>query len=94
MMGIQAVYRGDGGDVEVTLIDLNNVSQTKAVVRVRSAEATEAEMEGLTAFSRTSSFGEFHLNLAVGRFGVYLRGASEIEASVRKVALDLVKSMR
>ena len=51
-------------------------------------------MAGLPAFITTSEFGYEHVDLAVGRFGLFVRGPAAKKDDVEKVASALVAAIK
>jgi hypothetical protein len=91
---VSVYYRTADSEVRVELADYEKADIAQAVVQSRSAGAEQKSFDEQPAFSPSSEFGYFHLNISVGRFGLYLRAPAEQEETLRKIALTIVKNLK
>jgi len=90
---VTALYGADHTAVDVKLVDYAKADVAAQFVQKESAGRKDEKVAGLPAFSGSSSAmtpGYFHLNVAVGRFGLYLTGPESVAQEAQKLAAAII----
>jgi polysaccharide biosynthesis protein PelC len=89
-------YNLTGGNqfVEVKLVDYLKASAAASYVEMVHPGEDSVKFVGLTAFVKTSDFGYEHVDLAVGRFGLLVRGPAAKKDDVERAASALVAAIK
>jgi len=93
----EATYRGSGFEVHAKLVDYRKAESALGFVRHEHPDEAEVQFAGLPAFSAPSAAdmpGGYHLDLAAGRFGIFLRGPSQRQEDMERVARALIAAMK
>jgi hypothetical protein len=94
---VETAYDGQGSEISVKLVDYRKAEAALGYVRLEHPGETEAEFAGLPSFTGESSGrnpGAYHLDLAAGRFGIYVLGPSGRRNDIETVARSLVEALR
>jgi hypothetical protein len=90
---VTALYGTDGAGIDVKLVDYQKADIAVGFVQKESAGLKEEKIASLTAHAGPSSPmspGNLHLNVAVGRFGLYLTGPDRFTEEMHKLAAAIV----
>ncbi len=73
---LEGRYTIDGGKqfVEVKLVDYSKKNTALSFVQMYHPGEDSVKFAGLQAFIKTTDFGYEHVDLAIGRFGLFVRG--------------------
>lgn len=91
----QTTYATDGATIDVRLVDYTKIEIAAKFISQASEGMQSAKVEGLAAFSGLSPAsmpGYLYLNVAMGRFGLYLSGPESKAENMRKLAAEIVKA--
>jgi polysaccharide biosynthesis protein PelC len=93
---VTAKYQvADGSQfVEIKLVDYLKMAQTQKFLQTEHPNETVGEFEGLPAFIKTSEFNYLHIDVGVGRFGLFVSGPDAKKSDVEKVASGLIAAIR
>lgn len=80
--------------VQVKLVDYQKIARAERFVRMYHTDEQPARFAGLPAFIRNGDCGYESIDLAVGRFGLFVKGPSARKDDVEKVAAVLVAAVR
>lgn len=83
-----------GKSVEVLLVDYKKVDTAKKFVAHDHPGETETTFESLPAFTSESDFGYYHLDVAVGRFCIFLRGPKDQKAVIDSLGQGIINSLK
>jgi len=86
---------GDTGRfVDVRLVDYRKVAIAKKFVGHYSPDLQESTFHSLPAFTHESEFRYVHLDVAVGRFGLFLRAPKDHKAGMEALAAGIMGSLK
>lgn len=93
---IEGRYGFGGGKnfVEVKLVDYKKAVTAENFIRMYHVEEDPTKFAGVSAFISTSGFGYEHVDAAVGRFGLYVRGPAAKKDDVEKVAASVIAAIK
>lgn len=94
---VETTYDGTGTQIKAKLVDYRKADAALGYVRLEHPGETEQELVGMPAFMGTSSEehpGAYYVDLAAGRFGIYMVGPSERKSGIETVAASLVEALR
>ncbi len=81
----------DGGKfVDVRLVDYRTKATAEKFLQTYHAGQQQTVFETLPAYTELSGFGYYHLDLAVGRFGVFLSGPKDLQSGIEQTATGIV----
>ena len=83
-----------GKTVEVRLVDYKKVDAARQFLKHYHPGEQETTFESLPAFTRESDFGYYHLDVAVGRFGIFLRGPKDQKADIDSLGQGIINSLK
>jgi len=93
----EAAYSGDRFEIRTKLIDYLAAQPALEFVKHNHQREVEGEFVGLPAYAGPSPAqnpGGYHLDIAVGRFGLFLEGPSDRQSSVEQVARAIIHGMK
>lgn len=79
--------------VDVGLVDYQKAAQTQKFMQTDHAGETIGDFNGLPAFTKTSEFKYMHIDIAVGRFGLFVSGPEAKKTEVEKVATTVSQAL-
>lgn len=86
---------GDKGKVvEVKLVDYLKASIALKFVQDYNKGSQQTAFNTLPAFTGESGFGYYHLDIAPGRFGVYIRGPKDNKADIEALATGIIALLK
>ncbi len=94
---VEASYQTQNTTIGIKLIDYRKASAAKDFVKLDHPDEAEGTFEGLPAYAAPSPAqrpGGYHLDVAVGRFGLYAQGPSERKTEIETVARALIDAMQ
>lgn len=93
---IEVKYRvGDHAQsVEVKLVDYLKVATALKFLQGYNPDSQQSTFETLPAFTGESGFGYTHLDVAIGRFGVYIRGPKDRKAEVDAIGKGIIALLK
>jgi hypothetical protein len=92
---VETQYTLEGGKaVEVRLVDYQKTASAEKFLQHYHPGSQQGAFESLPAFSGESEFGYHHLDMAVGRFGLFLRGPKDSKADIEALAKGLIASLK
>lgn len=93
---IETQYRiGDKGKVvEVKLVDYLKSSIALKFVQDYNKGSQQTAFDTLPAYTGESGFGYYHLDIAPGRFGVYIRGPKDNKADIESLARGIIALLK
>jgi hypothetical protein len=91
---VETRYRSATGFVEVQLVDYEKAAPAKKFVSEAHEGTRPTKVGQAEGYARTTHMEGFLLDVCVGRFGLYFRGAVKQEDEVRKLAAALVGGLQ
>ena len=93
---IETKYQIGGGVkfVEVRLADYRKPAVSEKFIKTYNSVGQSTTFENLPAFTGESGFGYYHLDMAVGRFGVFLRGPKDNKADIEALGKGIIALLR
>jgi hypothetical protein len=86
---------GDSGKfAEVKLFDYRKAAVAEKMVQLDHPGAQEDRFEAFPAFRSESDFGYYHLDIAAGRFGLYLRGPKDRKTYINALATGIIQLLQ
>ncbi|MCL5105633.1 MAG: DUF799 family lipoprotein [Armatimonadetes bacterium] len=80
--------------VEVRLADYRKPDVSEKFIQTYNSGGQSTTFENLPAFTGESDFGYYHLDMAVGRFGVFLRGPKDNKADIEALGKGIIALLR
>jgi hypothetical protein len=92
---VTAKYQiGDGSQfVEVKLVDYLKMAQTQKFLQTEHPGETVADFNGSPGFVSTSTFNYLHIDVAMGRFGLFVSGPAAKKTDVEKVTSSIMQAL-
>ncbi len=90
---VTALYGTEGAGIDVQLVDYQKLETAKAFITRASEDLQPEQLDSHTAFAGDSAAqnpGVYHLNLAAGRFGLYLTGPASAKEKLQQLAVGLI----
>lgn len=93
---IETSYKlNDGGKtVDVKLVDYLKTAPAARFVQLDHPDEEGSKFESLQAFSFESDFDYYHLDVAVGRFGLYVKGPKGLKGDIDTLAKSIIAQLR
>lgn len=94
---VETTYDGTGTEIKAKLVDYRKVDAAKGYVRLEHPGETEQELNGLPVFMGSSAQehpGAHYVDVAAGRFGIYVMGPNDRASTVQTVASSIVEALR
>jgi len=85
---------GNGKSVEVRLVDYLKTATSEKFIQHYNIGAQQITFETLPAFSATSEFSYYHLDIAVGRFGLFLRGPEANKTDIEALGKGIIALLK
>ncbi len=85
---------GNGKSVEVKLVDYRKPTISEKFVKQYNPTAQQSTFETLAAFTGESNFGYYHLDIVVGRFGLFLQGPKGNKADIDTLAKGIIALLK
>ena len=80
--------------VEVKLVDYRNAATSEKFVKMDHSEEQGEKFENLPAFKGESSFGYYHLDVVVGRFGLFIRGPINNIGDIEALGTGIITNLK
>jgi len=92
----EADYRLTAGGkvVQVKLVDYLSGATSLKFLQGYNPDARQGTFESVPAYTGESDFGYYHMDLAIGRFGVFLRGPKDTRADIESIGKGLVALLK
>jgi hypothetical protein len=88
---VETRYGLAGGQfIEVKLVDYRQISVAKRFLITYQMGKREITIDDLPAFAGVSEFPYYHLDVAVGRFGLFLRGPKDRQGEIDTLAKGII----
>ncbi|OFX17079.1 MAG: hypothetical protein A2Z18_00295 [Armatimonadetes bacterium RBG_16_58_9] len=84
----------DGKFVEVKLVDYRKPDISEKFLRHYHPGEQPRKLESFTAFANDSDFGEHHLDIAVGQFGLFLRGPKDRKSDIESLGSSIIALLK
>lgn len=84
----------NGKTVELKLVDYRQKAAAEKYVKLYNNEFQPTTFETLPAYSGESQFGFYHLDVAVGRFGLFFRGPKASETDIQTLGKGVITLLR
>lgn len=93
---IDARYQlNDGGKlVDVRLVDYRTKATAEKFLQSYHKGQQPISFESVPAYTDQSDFGYYHLDIAVGRFGVFLSGPKDLKSGIEQTATGIVAGLK
>ncbi|MHB1459038.1 MAG: GNA1162 family protein [Armatimonadota bacterium] len=93
---IETSYKLNSGGktVEVRLVDYLKVAPAARFVQLDHPDDQGKKFESLQAFSFESDFEYYHLDVAVGRFGLYIEGPKALKSEIDTLAKGIIAQLK
>jgi hypothetical protein len=91
---VEAGYEGGGRKVTAKLVDYTSAEQARQFLAAEHPGQTPGSFANLPAYVGESQFGILHLNVVVGRFGLYLSGPVDARETVERVGRALLGGLQ
>ena len=83
-----------GKIIDVKLVDYKKVATAAKFVEQETPSGEKGSFDSHSAVTDTSEFDYFHLNIAAGRFGIYLRGPSAQKAETEALGKGIIALLK
>lgn len=93
---VEAAYEIEGAPLDVKLVDYRTVEACKGFVAHRHPREEPQDFDGLPAYfgpSESATPGAYHLDVAVGRLGLFIVGPASLQRDVEGLARALIAGM-
>jgi len=85
----------DGGKfVEVRLVDYRTKVTAEKFLQTYHKGEQQSVFESLVAFTGQSEFGYYNLDMAAGRFGVFISGPKDLQSAIEETAKGIIGSLK
>jgi len=94
---VETSYQSRETAVHARLVDYRAVEAALGFVRHDHPDETEGTFAGLPAYAGTSAAqmpGGYYLDIAVGRFGLFLEGPGSRQSEIERIARALILAMK
>ncbi len=94
---VETTYQGAGFGIQAKLVDYRKAESALGFVRHEHPSESEGQFAGLPAYTAASAEkmpGGYHLDISVGRFGLFLRGPAQAQDDIERVARALIGPMK
>jgi hypothetical protein len=94
---VEATYQGSGFEIRVKLVDCRKAESALGFLKLDHPGETQGSFDGLPAFQGPSAAadpGGYRLDVAAGRFGLYVAGPSAKQADIETVARTVIAAMK
>ena len=92
---IETQYKLDNGKfIEVKLFDYRKASVAKNFIQHKHPGEQETTFESLPAFTNESGFGYYHLDMAAGRFGIFLGGPKDLKSDIEALGKGIIEQLK
>lgn len=94
---VETSYQAQNTTIGVRLVDYRKASVARDFVKLDHPDEAEETFSGLPAYAAPSPAqtpGGYHLDIAVGRFGLFAQGPSGKKAEIETVARALIDAMQ
>jgi len=94
---VDTTYDGSGAEIKVKLVDYRKADAAMGYVGLDHPGVPQGDFAGLPAFAGNSDGntpGAYYLDVAAGRFGLFLLGPANRQADIELVANSLVASLK
>lgn len=83
-----------GRSAELKLVDYRNKAASAKYVQLNNSGLQQTTFETMPAFAGDSDFGYYHLDISVGRFGVFLRGPKANKDNIEAVGRGIIALLK
>lgn len=83
-----------GKFVELRFTDYRKAVSSEKLLEHYHPGETKSTFDSLPAFTKQSDFGYYHLDVAVGRFGIFLRGPKDRQTDIEALGRGIIGLLR